>query len=122
MSHIMPAESGDTNPTTREDAAGLRELANWLDANPDVPFQESRLLLALSTNPAVVEFAERHGWPVAYDDEGNASADRVFGPVTFHAYGYADFAAHLAVHDERQARDWAAKQGLEIVAPEGGAR
>ncbi|MGW3321077.1 hypothetical protein [Streptomyces virginiae] len=122
MNDIIAGDPAPTNPTARPDANGLRELADWLDANPDVPLQATRILLALSTNPAVAEFAAQHGWPVTRDGEGNASAERTFGPITFHAYGYVDFAAHYAASSERQARKWAAEQGLEITAPEAGAR
>jgi hypothetical protein len=122
VNDIIAGDPAPTNPTARAAAVGLRELADWLDANPSVPFYGTRLLLALHTNAAVVEFAEAQGWPVAYDGEGNASAARAFGPIAYRAYGYVDFEAHCAAEDERRAREWAEKQGLELTAPEGGAR
>ncbi|MFK0222840.1 hypothetical protein ACIQWN_32190 [Streptomyces vinaceus] len=95
---------------------GLRSFADWLEANPEVdaPVDE-RMLLVLHTNPAVEEFAAEHGLDVAYDREGNASADMAFGPVVFHAYGYVDFASHVEAADELQARSWATKRGLKIT-------
>jgi hypothetical protein len=95
---------------------GLRQLADWLDANPQVrqPGSE-RLLISLSTNPAVEEFAAQHGLQTTADDEGNLSADLTFGPITYHAYGYVDFDAHCARNDERRARSWAAEQGLTLT-------
>lgn len=102
--------------------AGLRKFADWLESNPNVPESwGERLLLALHTNTAVEEFATAHGLRVAYDDEGNASCDMVFGPITYHVYGYVDFDEHCARNDERKARRWAAKQGMVIrPADEGG--
>ncbi|WP_354402557.1 hypothetical protein [Streptomyces sp. PvR018] len=73
-----------------------------------------RFLLPLSTNPAVEEFAAEHNLTVATDDEGNMSAEVTFGPITFHAYGYVDFAQTVAVSEERNARRWAEKKGLEL--------
>lgn len=101
---------------------GLRDLADWLTDTPDakVP-QEQRLLLALSTNPAVEAFAAEHGLTVVFNEEGNASADLAFGPVTYHAYGYVDFDAHCDAHSEREARLWAASKGLALVEVLGGA-
>ena len=112
MSNIIPSDSRAAY------VAGLRDFANFLEANPEV--QEpgyQRLLLALTTNPAVEEFAAKHGLTVDRDDEGNASCDLRFGPVTFHAYGYTDFDEHCERGNERQARGWAAAKGLEIVKP-----
>lgn len=104
--------------------AGLRQFADWLETHTEVPVPLSnKFLLALSTNTAVREFAETHGLPVDTDDEGNASCDLVFGAITYHAYGYTDFQEHCARGAERQARRWAAEQGLILrPATEGGAR
>jgi len=97
--------------------AGLRKFADWLDANPQYPTGGSqRILLALHTNQAVEEFAARHGLDTAADAEGNLSADVAFGPITYHAYGYVDFDAHCAADDEKRARRWAAKNGIDLVA------
>lgn len=94
---------------------GLRALADFLESTPSVPTMGAqRMLLSLTTNPAVEAFAAEHGLSVRYDDEGNASADLKFGPLTYHAYGYVDFAEHLARRAEQQARSWAERKGLEL--------
>ncbi|MFE9372313.1 hypothetical protein ACFYM2_21435 [Streptomyces sp. NPDC006711] len=101
---------------------GLRALATWLEENPDAAIpSDERFLLPLSTNDAVEEFAAKLGQDVVYDDEGNASTTREFGPIKLHAYGYVDFAAHSDFLAERNARRWAAKKGLEIRGAEDGA-
>ncbi|WP_329131419.1 hypothetical protein OG552_10160 [Streptomyces sp. NBC_01476] len=99
--------------------ASLREFADFLESNPDVtvPTTQRTLLLSLSLNSAVEEFAAKHGLTVVFDAEGNASADMTFGPVIYHAYGYVDFAEHCDRNAERAAREWAERKGLEIVAP-----
>lgn len=95
--------------------ASLRALADFLEATPSVPpGGAQRLLLSLSTNSAVEAFATQQNLTVAYDAEGNASADMVFGPIAYHAYGYRDFKEHCERADERLARQWAARKGLEI--------
>ena len=99
--------------------SGLRQLADWLEQHPDVEEPQSqRLLLSLLTNPAVEEFAAEHGLTVGYDGEGNASCDLTFGPIVYHAYGYVDFAEHCKAANERNARSWAEKNGLDIVPAE----
>lgn len=112
-----------SNETERTaSVAGLRALADWLESNPAVPaLSDQRLLLALSTNAAVEEFATAQGLDVAFDDEGNASCNLKFGPIQYFAYGYADFAEHCERSAERRARQWAARKGLEIRPAEGGA-
>jgi hypothetical protein len=106
------------NSTDRRSAfiAGVREFADWLEANPQftTPLDE-RFLLALHTNPAVEEFAAERDLTVDYDDEGNASVDLRFGPITYHVYGYVDFAEHCERNRERQARSWADRKGLALV-------
>jgi hypothetical protein len=120
-------ELGQTQPATYEEilmtddraafTAGLRQFADFLDANEQYPVPgDPRLLLCLLTNPAVEEFATRHGLVIAADEEGNLSADMAFGSISYHAYGYVDFEVHQAATAERNARDWASKQGLELVA------
>lgn len=99
-----------------EYTGSLRRFADWLDANPQCPTPGSqKFLLPLNTNAAVREFADQFGLEVAADAEGNLSTDTVFGPITYHAYGYTDFAAHMAADSERRARTWAAKNGLDLV-------
>ncbi len=95
---------------------GLRQFADWLETHPDVtPPRNPRFLLPLSTNQAVVDFAAEHGLTTTADTEGNLSASLVFGSVTYEAYGYVDFATHLAAREEKDARDWADQHGLQIT-------
>lgn len=115
----MPTAS--QNPERDDYIAGLRQVAAWLEKNPDADHPTTdRLLLPLSTNAAVEEFAAAHGLAVEVDSEGNAAANLQFGPITFHAYGYADFKEHLKLHNERLARDWADKNGMVIEPRAGG--
>ncbi|MET9222427.1 hypothetical protein ABZX65_27185 [Streptomyces sp. NPDC003300] len=102
--------------------AALREFADFLEANEDVREPHGqRFLLSLSTNAAVEEFAAAHGLEVSYDADGNSEAPMLFGPITFLAYGYADFDAHCELTAERNARTWAERKGMTIVpAPEAG--
>jgi hypothetical protein len=102
--------------TRAQYTAALRQFADWLDANPQYNAPTSqKLLLPLLTNPAVREFADRHGLEVATDAEGNLSAEIAFGPIAYHVYGYVDFAAHVAAKSERDARRWADQNGLDLV-------
>ncbi|MGW3594951.1 hypothetical protein [Streptomyces sp. NPDC005167] len=95
--------------------AGLREFADWLEQHPTVAAPNAqRLLLPLSTNPKVEAFAAEHGLTVDTDDEGNMSVELQFGPISYHVYGYANFAEHCAKDNERRARQWAEAQGLEL--------
>ncbi|WP_441251177.1 hypothetical protein [Kitasatospora sp. McL0602] len=106
-----------TDTDRAEFTTGLRQFADWLDANTQYPIPSGqRILLALSTNPAVQEFADRFDLETVADPEGNLSAEITFGPVSYHAYGYTDFDAHWAAARERAARTWAANRGLEFVA------
>lgn len=105
-----------TNDLRAEFTAGLRQFADWLDANTDYPVPaRNQVLLPLTANPAVEEFAAKFGLSTVADKEGNLSAEVSFGPVSYLAYGYVDFTAHLAASNEHQARTWAAKHGLQIV-------
>lgn len=104
----------DRNPRV-EAIEGLRALADFLEANPTIPtFTGQHLNVPLSTNSAVEVFAAEHGLSVEYDEEGNASTDLRFGSMTYHVYGYVDFAEHLARKAERDARAWAERKGLEL--------
>ncbi|RPK56148.1 hypothetical protein EES43_24210 [Streptomyces sp. ADI96-02] len=103
------------NADRTEYIAGLRQLATWLEENPSVRVSsDERFLVPLHTNTAVEEFAAEHSLPVVMDDEGNKSAQMQFGPITYYAYGYVDFAQHTAEMDERRARKWADEQGMEL--------
>lgn len=111
------------NPTRDEYIAALRQFADWLEQHPQYSTPvTSQLLLPLSTNSAVEEFAAAHGLAVKVDDDGNASTDVQFGPISYHAYGYADFTAFYEQSNERQARTWADRNGMVIEPREGGAR
>lgn|GEM_PF-2314060 len=102
--------------------AGLRQLAGWLEEHPDVPFPRysTDIAVPLRDNPAVAEFAAVAGVEVETDEKGNTSADIKFGPVTYHAYGYADWDKHRAEHSENQARTWADSNGMVIQPREAG--
>lgn len=118
----QPNELVTTLPTPDDQraayVAGLRDFADFLESTDvEVPRTQRTLLLSLSLNSAVEAFAAKHGLTVGYDAEGNASADLVFGPVVYHAYGYVDFAEHCDRNNERTARTWAELHGLEIVKP-----
>ncbi|MFD6874496.1 MULTISPECIES: hypothetical protein [unclassified Streptomyces] len=101
--------------------AGLRALACWLETTPQAPSPgNQRMLLPLHVNSAVEAFAAEHGLTVTHDDEGNASADMRFGPLSYHVYGYRDFDEHCENADARTARRWAARNGLRITEATGG--
>ncbi|MER5843268.1 hypothetical protein ABT099_23810 [Streptomyces prasinus] len=105
------------NPARDAHIAGLRQLADWLEQHPDVAVPSAeRMLLPLITNVAVEEFAATHGLTVVMDSDGNASVDLTFGSITYHVYGYADFAEHRKRGEEKQARGWADKNGMVIEA------
>lgn len=110
------------NPDRAEYIAGLRQLADWLEQNPEtaVP-QVADILLALMTNEAVEAHAAAGGLEVRYDREGNASAVSQFGSVTYRGYGYADWDQHIAQHEASRAHDWADKNDMVIQPREGGA-
>ncbi|MER6350564.1 hypothetical protein ABT186_01605 [Streptomyces sp. NPDC001634] len=115
----MPTSS--LNPNRDEYIAGLRELADWLEQHPEYGTPvTSQMLLPLTTNSAVEDFAAAHGLTVEVDDDGNASTDIKFGPISYHAYGYADFNKHVKQLNERRARTWAAKNDMVIQPREGG--
>ncbi|MGW7053066.1 hypothetical protein [Streptomyces sp. NPDC054887] len=95
--------------------AGLRQFADWLEQNPEIPVSRQRLLLALQTNPAVEAFAAEHGLTVTFDGEGNAFCSLQFGLIQYYAYGYADFKQHCADLDAKRARKWAETNGLAFV-------
>ncbi len=112
----------ETTDRRGEFIAGLRALADFLEATPSVPCSsDERILLPLHTNAAVEHLATTLGLNVDYDAEGNAALRLQFGPLTYHLYGYVDFDAHCARADEKRARTWAASRGLSILPAEGGA-
>ncbi|MFD9124928.1 hypothetical protein [Kitasatospora sp. NPDC059571] len=94
----------------------IRDFADWLDANPQVDAPHApRFLLPLHTNQAVIDFANEHGLETTADAEGNLSAAVTFGPVVYEAYGYVDFDTHRDACDERTARSWADRTGMQIT-------
>lgn len=98
-----------------EYVAGLRALADWLEQTPTAPVPTTdQVLLPLLTNDAVAQFAGVHQLDVETDSDGNTCCRRHFGPLSIHAYGYADFTTFRDRVDERTARQWAARQGLTI--------
>lgn len=103
--------------------AGLREFADWLERHPEVkaPTHE-RMLLPLSTNSAVEEFAAEHELTVEVDSHGNTEATLRFGPLAYVAYGYANFKEFCEQRAEEQAREWAEKNSMALEpVDEGGA-
>jgi hypothetical protein len=95
---------------------GLSALAGWLTEHEITPPRTGkRIIHPLHTNSAVAEFATRYGLPVVYDAEGNASASIAFGPISYQAYGYVDFDEHCRTHAERDARAYAAANGVALV-------
>lgn len=96
--------------------AGLRDLADWLEETPQVPVpgNPQSVLLYLRTDEEVVRLAEAIGHTADRADHV-AAFDVVFGPITYHVYGYEDFAAHLDRNQEATARDWAARHGMAIA-------
>jgi len=113
-----------SSPNPERDAyiAGLRELADWLEQHPDVAFPRysTAINVPLHDNARVEEFASAAGIEVEVDEAGDTSADIKFGPVVYHAYGYADWDRHIADHTENQARTWADKHDMVIKPREGG--
>ncbi|MFJ2110537.1 hypothetical protein ACIOEX_01190 [Streptomyces sp. NPDC087850] len=99
---------------------GLRAFADWLETNTEVdaPSTCQRLLLPLTTNAAVEEFAAKNNLTVTVDDGGDKSCQMAFGSITYYAYSYADFAETCAKNNEKQARSWAARNGVKLVEPD----
>ncbi|MGW3196239.1 hypothetical protein ACWDBD_16965 [Streptomyces sp. NPDC001118] len=110
------------NPNRDAYIAGLRELADWLEQNPEAATPiDGDMLVPLMTNEAVEAHALPRGLDVRYDSEGNASAVIEFGPINYRAYGYVDWHQHYAQHQEKTARNWADKNGMVIQPREAGA-
>jgi hypothetical protein len=114
--------SSSQNPTRDAYIAGLRQFADFLEQHPAVEAPDGqRMLLPLLTNEAVEEFATTHELTVVADQDGNKSAELVFGPVVYRAYGYVDFSLHLKQGQEKQARSWADRNGMVIEPAKVGA-
>jgi hypothetical protein len=109
------------NPERDAYIAGLRELADWLERNPEIGVPRvADILLPLMTNEAVEAQAASTGLEVRYDSDSNASATIEFGPIIYRAYGYADWDQHYAQQQEQRARNWADKHGMAIEPRDGG--
>jgi hypothetical protein len=109
-----------TTPLRDALLSGLRQAENFLSLNRDLPVpSDLRLLIPVSTNNAVREFAVEHLLPdadVRHDRHGNASLDIRFGPlVTYHVYGYRDFAESCERTDAAVAERYATSHGLVLV-------
>lgn len=98
--------SATTDPDARKAFVdGLRALARFLAAHPDVPVPEYRtdILMGLpgdddEARRGVSAFAAMTGAAVTdtWDKDGHCNAHRAFGPVTLRAYAVS--AARMAVH------------------------
>lgn len=110
------------NPERDAYIAGLREIADWLEQNPDAAFPRysTDINVPLMDNAKVEEFASAVGAEIGFDENGNASADIKFGSIVYHAYGYADWDRHIADRSESQARTWADENDMVIQPREGG--
>jgi hypothetical protein len=106
----------DTEQGLTAFANGLTALAGWMLEHEITPPRTGEVVIhPLHTNSAVVGFAARYGLPVVYDAEGNASASIAFGPISYRVYGYVDFDEHCRRTAERDARAYAASNGLTLV-------
>lgn len=96
---------------------GLRELADWLEKHPEVatPDYVADISVPLMDNASVEAYAAAAGLDVAYDADGNASADIAFGPITYRAYGYADWETWIKQQHAKRAHSWADAHGMNIV-------
>ena len=103
--------STTTDPDTRAAfISGLRELADFLAANPDVPvpsYGTSIQLCPLKGDDdanllAVREFSAAIGVPApdGFTKDGRADAGRTFGPIRYHAY--ASTRAHTDLYNAAQ--------------------
>lgn len=99
--------------------AGLRAFADWLDANPEIPWARNwgEILMPLTTKERLDEVAQLLGAEVseASHNPGQHEFTVEFGPITARLYGYDDFDAHRAQNAEKQARTWADGNGKQIT-------
>jgi len=88
--------------------AGLRELADWLDAHPELPprdheFPPLRLLYSVAAPENVWLAAAMLNVPGEDDGRGHTTATRDFGQVCLHVFHVADeamarYAAETSYH------------------------
>ncbi|MEY9876596.1 hypothetical protein ABH931_006106 [Streptacidiphilus sp. MAP12-33] len=98
---------------------GLRQLVDWLTLNPDIPAPTSRqFLVPLHSNAPVRQLAEHLGTDLATDEHGNCSTEVTFGPVTYLAYGYVDFTAHMERRSAENAENYAQRHNLTLTPKE----
>ena len=113
-----------SNPDRDSYSSGLRQLADWLEQHPAVPYPvySTQIAVPLMDNARVEAFASAAGMDVETDEDGNTSATVHFGGLTYRGYGYANWEQHLAQHNESRARNWADQNDMVIEPREGGAR
>lgn len=95
---------------------GLRQFADWLAANPNMPTPHPQDFLApLPTNRTVLDIAEHLNTEVSTDAEGNCRTRLSFGPVGYRAFSYADFQAHLDRSEAITAQLYAERHNLTLT-------
>lgn len=95
--------------------AGLRELADFLAADPAVPVPKYGETILLTTHGdddenrrAVDEFAAAVGAaaPDGWDEYGSYAASRAFGPVTYKAVAHSAASMDLYHESQRVAQEY----------------
>lgn len=97
---------------------GLHQLADWLTLNPDAPLPSSEFYVPLHANKPVRELAEHLSTELATDEHGNCSTQLHFTGITYIAYGYADFAAHMERRAAENAENYAQRHNLTLTPKE----
>lgn len=96
---------------------GLRQLADFLTNNPTAPIPLPRINVCVFANAKVTAFGNLDDvqlTPTA-DDEGNLAITVMVGSIEYYVYGYANWDEHRATWEAKQARDWADKNGMQLV-------
>jgi hypothetical protein len=85
-----PTPNADRIAARDQYTAGLRALADWLDAHPLVPMPMTTALYAPAVNtPTLACYARNGGMDTATDDDAKTmSAFKAFGPVLYEAFTY----------------------------------
>lgn len=97
---------------------GLRQLADFLTNNPTAPIPTPRINVSVLNNDRVTAFGALDDvqlTPTA-DDEGNLSITVMLGSIEYYVYGYAKWDEHRAAWEAKQARDWAERNGHQLIA------
>lgn len=97
---------------------GLRQLVDWLTVNPDAPLPNSLVCIPLHNNEPVRQLAEHLGTDLVTDAEGNCSTEITFGPIQYHAYGYADWTGHIDRRAAENAENYARRHNLTLTPKE----